>query len=92
MNIALSICSLLYTPQGELSQSVEGDSGAKFFGWVGEEVLGFTVITYGNSGGFAMGRFVEEGITAPIPEPGTMMLLGSGLVGLAGWGRKKFRK
>ena len=28
----------------------------------------------------------------PTPEPGTMMLLGSGMVGLAVWGRKKTRK
>jgi hypothetical protein len=27
-----------------------------------------------------------------IPEPGTMVLLGTGLIGIAGWGRKRFRK
>jgi len=30
--------------------------------------------------------------TAPIPEPSTILLLGSGLIGLAGYGRKKFFK
>ena len=29
---------------------------------------------------------------APVPEPGTMILLGSGLASLAGFGRKRFRK
>jgi hypothetical protein len=34
----------------------------------------------------------SNGTTAPVPEPATMFLLGTGLIGLAGFGRKKLKK
>jgi len=34
----------------------------------------------------------EGGVPVPVPEPTTMLLLGSGLIGLAGMARRKFKK
>ena len=45
-----------------------------------------TTFYFGTSGD------TQSGIPAPVPEPATVLLLGSGLLGLAGYGRKKFFK
>jgi len=39
-----------------------------------------------------LGILLDGSSATPVPEPSTMLLLGSGLIGLAGYGRKKFFK
>ena len=48
-------------------------------GELGWQLFGYPTVTDGNG-------------SSSVPEPTTMLLLGSGLIGLAGYGRKKFFK
>ena len=61
-------------------------------GWTGTEEIEIRGFWEGEGIQGAISNVALFGTSTPVPEPATMLLLGTGLVGLAATGRKKLKK
>jgi hypothetical protein len=74
-----------FTPNGGLSKDAVVTNSVIFTltGFSGDVERAFSNVYF---------QYGTSLASTPVPEPGTMILLGTGLIGLAGYGRKRFRK
>ena len=55
---------------------------------LGESPLGLTATTLADAFGFPLAASIQNGTVSVVPEPATLLLIGSGLAGIAGLRRK----